>query len=242
MTVAVKDSLLHALLVVQQEAPVIKKTATNSFYKNSYAPLDKIVETINPILHKHGFVWTTLPVVSDHGPALTYRLAHVPSGESIEGTMPLLLSQQDAQGQGSAITYARRYALCAVLNLVAEDDDDGQRAAASQGQRSSEPSSPAGRPSEKQVEFLQNLVKRTKPTVAQLRILLAEIGAEGIEIEEGWVSKLSGGRDGQVSQLIERLKSGDLPPAVEHPVPPSDVPEPAQGDFEHPEPEQRQFT
>jgi hypothetical protein len=42
--------------------------------------------------------------------------------------MPLLLSKNDAQGMGSAITYARRYALCAVLNLVADDDDDGARA------------------------------------------------------------------------------------------------------------------
>jgi hypothetical protein len=41
--------------------------------------------------------------------------------------MQLLLSKNDAQGQGSAITYARRYALCAVLNLVADDDDDGQQ-------------------------------------------------------------------------------------------------------------------
>jgi hypothetical protein len=100
--------------------------ATNPHFKGKYAPLDTIVETVGPILHKHGLVWMTLPGRDAHGdPSLTYRLAHAPTGEVLEGSMPLLLSKQDAQGQGSAITYARRYALCAVLNLVADDDDDG---------------------------------------------------------------------------------------------------------------------
>jgi hypothetical protein len=44
--------------------------------------------------------------------------------------MPLLLAKSDPQGQGSAITYARRYALMAVLGLVADEDDDGNKASA----------------------------------------------------------------------------------------------------------------
>lgn len=225
--------LLAALLAVQAEAPPLKKSAENPHFRSKFAPLDKIVETINPILHKHGLVWSTLPGHDEYGPALTYRLAHAESGEVLEGTMPLLLSKQDAQGQGSAITYARRYALCAVLNLVAEDDDDGARAATSRAQ-TGESNGRAGRPSEKQVEFLQNLVKQKKPTVAQLKVMLAEIGAPDVEIEEGWASTLTGGKEGQASALIERLKTGPLPtegPKAE--TPPSDVPVPEQGEFEH---------
>lgn len=132
--------LLSAILAVQREAPTLKKNATNPHYKSKYAPLDTIVETIGPILHKHELVWMTLPGTDAHGsPALTYRLAHAPTGEVLEGEMPLLLSKQDAQGQGSAITYARRYALCAVLNLVADDDDDGARAAAGRSRQAQGP-------------------------------------------------------------------------------------------------------
>jgi hypothetical protein len=46
----------------------------------------------------------------------------------MEGEMPLLLKSVDPQGQGSAITYARRYALCAVLGLSTGEDDDGHHA------------------------------------------------------------------------------------------------------------------
>lgn len=137
---AAAESLLAAVLAVQKEAPPIAKSATNPHFKSKFAPLDEIVQTIDPILHKHGLVWMTLPVRDEHGdPALRYRLAHAPTGETVEGTMPLLLSKKDAQGQGSAITYARRYALCAVLNLVADDDDDGGRAAAERARRAQLP-------------------------------------------------------------------------------------------------------
>lgn len=42
--------------------------------------------------------------------------------------MPLMMDKQTPQGQGSALTYARRYALCAMLNIAADEDDDGQSA------------------------------------------------------------------------------------------------------------------
>lgn len=229
---ATKDGLLQALLAVQSEAPTLKKSATNPHFRNSYAPLDEIVQTVAPILHKHGLVWTTLPVHDEYGPALTYRLAHAPTGEHLEGTMPLLLSKQDAQGQGSAITYARRYALCAVLNLVAEDDDDGQRAATSRVS-SSEPNGRPGKPSEKQVELIHKLVKQKSLNVGQLQTMLAAVGADGVEIREGWASTLTGGREGQASALIDLLTKGPIPDREDTPTSASDVPQPAPGEFVH---------
>jgi hypothetical protein len=56
---------------------------------------------------------------------LTYILVHAESGTELRGEMALLPAKADPQGQGSAITYARRYALMAVLGLVADEDDDG---------------------------------------------------------------------------------------------------------------------
>src|SRR4051794_12553128 len=125
----IMKGLLGALLAVQQEAPTLRKDATNPHFKSKYVSLDTIVETIQPLLSKHGLVWTTLPCRDDTGaPALRYRLVHAETGEAFEDVMPLLVQKQDPQGFGSALTYARRYSITAVLNLVADEDDDGNNA------------------------------------------------------------------------------------------------------------------
>lgn len=121
-------SLLAALVAVQQECPTLPKDAVNPHYRSKFTPLDTIVETVGPLLAKHGLTWSTFPTRDEHGPALRYVLGHATSGETIEDTMPLLLSKQDPQAQGSAITYARRYSICSVLNLVADEDEDGNAA------------------------------------------------------------------------------------------------------------------
>jgi hypothetical protein len=59
---------------------------------------------------------------------LAYRLVHAATGDALEGSMPLMLKSADPQGQGSALTYARRYSIMAVLGLVPDEDDDGNRA------------------------------------------------------------------------------------------------------------------
>jgi hypothetical protein len=61
-------------------------------------------------------------------PALRTRLTHVPTAEYEEDSMPLSAGKETPQGQGSAITYARRYSLMAALNIVADKDDDANAA------------------------------------------------------------------------------------------------------------------
>lgn len=132
-------AMLKALAAAKTDMPVLPKDKTNPHFKSKYTSLDILVEKVEPVLEAHGLVWTTMPgFLVDCGPVLHYQLLHVESGGGIEGTMPLLLAKKDPQGQGSAITYARRYALCAVLNLVADEDDDGNSA--------SEPPKPAAKP------------------------------------------------------------------------------------------------
>lgn len=130
-----ESGLYDAILALQAEAPKLAKDAENPHFKSKYASLDGIVEKVGPLLVKHDLVWTTEPTFirefdgsSTPIPALRYTLTHAPSGESLEGTMPLLPTKPDPQGLGSALTYARRYSICSVLNLVGEDDDDGNAA------------------------------------------------------------------------------------------------------------------
>lgn len=129
------DTLLKAILAVQGEVStlfkdkVAKVQSQKGNYEYRYIGLDTIVETVGPILNKNGLVWLTFPGVSSDGkPLLHYALAHAPTGEDRGGTMLLPVVAQGPQALGSALTYARRYSLCAVLNLVADEDDDAKAA------------------------------------------------------------------------------------------------------------------
>jgi hypothetical protein len=121
-------NLAAALLAFKAEVPTLPKDKVNPHYKSRYTPLDTIGEIIDPLLTKHGLVWTTAPGHDNGRPTLDYQLIHASSGEALSGTMLLLLDRENSQGLGSAQTYARRYTKVAVLDLVADEDDDGNAA------------------------------------------------------------------------------------------------------------------
>ena len=131
--------LTGALIAAQGKFPVIRKantadipTKTGGTFSYSYADIGDINDAVNPILREEGLVVSQLPSIAPDGtPALTTKLLHV-SGQWISEQMSLQTEGAGAQGQGSGITYARRYAKAAILDLVIEGDDDGR---AAQGNR-----------------------------------------------------------------------------------------------------------
>jgi len=133
------DQLAAALVAAQGEFAAVPKTADNPFFKSKYAPLSTVVEVTQPILAKHGLAVSQHPTTLPSGePALTTYLLHS-SGQQLVSTMQLYAAKHDPQGQGAAITYARRFAYMAVLGLVADDDDDGNHATRA---RQAEPQKP----------------------------------------------------------------------------------------------------
>jgi hypothetical protein len=115
-------NLAAALVAIQQERPTLLKNVQGHNYK--YANLDQTLDLLMPVIAKHGVAWMTKPTTDGNGkPALHYRAVHAASGEVEADTMPLFVGKGDMQGYGSALTYARRYAVQAVFNLAAEDDD-----------------------------------------------------------------------------------------------------------------------
>ena len=122
------SNLWAALLAFKAEVPALPKDKINPHFKSRYTPLDTIAEKIDPLLTKHGLVWTALPSHENGHPTLNYQLAHVATGEVLSGSMLLLLDKENSQGLGSALTYSRRYAKTSVLDLVADEDDDGNSA------------------------------------------------------------------------------------------------------------------
>lgn len=117
------ETLELALLACQSELTNPIKDALNPHFKSKYATLPEIRNLVTPILAKNG-LYITQKVVHEQTSLLVTVITHAPTKASINDCMPLLLDKQTPQGQGSAITYARRYALCAMLNIAADEDDD----------------------------------------------------------------------------------------------------------------------
>ena len=120
-----KTNIIKALLAFQSECPAVIKESTNPFFKSKYADLATIWETVQPVLAKHGLAVTQL-IANDN--KLVTVLLHT-SGEDFTSFYPIVAKEQNnPQAFGAAVTYARRYALSAILSLVTDDDDDGETA------------------------------------------------------------------------------------------------------------------
>jgi hypothetical protein len=116
-----------ALLKAQSEMSNPKKGATNPFFKSKYADLNAIREAVIPTLNENG-ISVLQPIVHVEGKNFVKTILLHESGELMESLTEIIYNKQnDAQAQGSGISYARRYALQSFV-CVGADDDDGQKA------------------------------------------------------------------------------------------------------------------
>lgn len=123
-------TLAAALVAFQSKIPVPKKdsSADAGKYSYDYASLDKLTPLILGELSKVGIAYTAAPDFNEIGFGLQAQLMHE-SGESVGGFYPLGSPNAPAQAIGSAITYARRYALLALTGVAPTgEDDDGKKA------------------------------------------------------------------------------------------------------------------
>lgn len=115
-----------ALVKAQAEIEHAHKNATNPHFRNRYADLTEVIDTVRPVLTKHGISVLQFPGYADGVTTVETVLTHE-SGEFIAGTAGARVQKDDPQGVGSAITYLRRYSLAAVC-AIGQDDDDGEAA------------------------------------------------------------------------------------------------------------------
>ncbi len=121
-------AIAKALAAAQREIGVAHKDATNPHFRSKYADLKAIDEACRPALSKHGIAICQGTGNMDGFVSVTTRLMHADSGEWIESTLHIAPGKHDAQGVGSAITYARRFGLSALAAVPAGTDDDGEAA------------------------------------------------------------------------------------------------------------------
>lgn len=127
------NELAGALAKAQGAIKSAVKAKENPFFKSQYADLPAVMDACRKALSDNGLAVTQVADFDGQETWLETMLIHS-SGQWISGKYPVRPVKNDPQGLGSAQTYARRYALMAMVGIVAEnEDDDGNAASARNG-------------------------------------------------------------------------------------------------------------
>ncbi|MGB3844274.1 MAG: ERF family protein [Sphingopyxis sp.] len=172
----VEASIASAYVAAFAEIEGAVKDAKNPHFKSKYADLPAVIAAIKPALIKHGLAFTQPCEPSADGVTVRTILHHA-SGDFIDlGSLFVPANKRDAQGFGSALTYARRYALVSAFGVPTEDDD-GNAASASMGRaephESQEPNRQAGRRLNGPLTSVTALEKAIKAFVVQMGTVAA---------------------------------------------------------------------
>lgn len=103
------------------------KDKDNPFFKSKYVPLENVTEAITTAFANNGISFSQDPTTNtENGYIDVATLVMHTSGEWVEyGPLSVKPTKNDVQGAGSAITYAKRYALSAIFGITSDQDDDG---------------------------------------------------------------------------------------------------------------------
>lgn len=127
-----------AFVAAQKGFGAALKTSTNPHFRSRYADLSACVEAVIDALNQNDLALLQVTHPAEAGVAVETILLHS-SGESISGgILHVPASKQDAQGYGSALTYARRYSLMATCGIAPEDDDGNAAAKRSKSKSKAE--------------------------------------------------------------------------------------------------------
>lgn len=171
-------ALAAALANAQGEMENASKNSQNPHFRSKYADLAEIINTVRPVLAKHGLSVTQFPSFDGTLAHVETIIAHQ-SGEWMSGTTSSPVQKADPQGIGSATTYLRRYSLAAVCNLAQEDDDANasSKAPKQSAQAQTVAPKPAPAPTSAPAQPAKH-VPATKATLAALASYYANDSAE----------------------------------------------------------------
>lgn len=124
---SVSNNIINAYSSFLRVVSTPKRSAQNSHLKNHYSTLDDVKKAVDDALQSNDLIMIQSPTHEVNQPAnvllMETRIIHVPSGEFISDVCQIPLAKSDSQGYGSALTYARRYAMVTMFGLKMKDDD-----------------------------------------------------------------------------------------------------------------------
>jgi hypothetical protein len=119
------ESIKHLAIALNKAQAAMsgaKKSAANPFFKSKYSNLEEVIRAIKEPFEDNGLSYMQFTMTEGDLAGCDTIVMHE-SGEWISGPTMIKCSKLDAQGQGSAITYAKRYALQGIAGIPSEDDD-----------------------------------------------------------------------------------------------------------------------
>ncbi len=122
---ATRGEFMKAFFAARKNIGTISKTRKNDHLKSTYANLSDYLDAIDSAIEEQGLMVIQSPgafTAAGDMPMET-RIEHVESGEFMVALMEIHVDRKNAQGDGSAISYARRYHIGALFGLTADDDD-----------------------------------------------------------------------------------------------------------------------
>lgn len=138
--------LAASLAKAQGSMRAALKDSVNPHFRSRYADLAGVWDACREPLASNGLAIVQTPgEISERSITLTTLLCHE-SGEWMRSAFTIPVSKPDAQGVGSAVTYARRYALAAMVGIVQDDDDGNAASGPAQARKSAPAPAPAPRP------------------------------------------------------------------------------------------------
>jgi len=129
--------IASALVRAQKAFGPALKTSTNPAFKSRYAKLENCIEAVIDALNDNGIMLMQPTHLCEDGVIVETMFLHESGEQLSNGKLHVPASKHDAQGYGSALTYARRYSLLAACGIAAEDDD---------GEAASKPKSAPAKP------------------------------------------------------------------------------------------------
>jgi len=132
-------SIATSLAAAQINMGKALKQSNNPHFRSKYADLGSVMDACLPALNEHGIAVIQPTGEDEQGRFVETILIHGESGEQLSCRVPLIVSKNDMQGYGSAVTYARRYGLMAMAGIAPEDDDGNAAAKAAPKQEPPKP-------------------------------------------------------------------------------------------------------
>ena len=119
------QELAKAKVEAQKEVSNPKKNAENPYFQSKYATLDSVIDAYKTAYAKHGISVSENPIEENGNVGVQIILMHESGQYIIYDPFMMPFGKATAQNKGSATTYSRRYTLSAVMNIAADEDDDG---------------------------------------------------------------------------------------------------------------------
>jgi hypothetical protein len=197
--------IAKALPKAQAAFEAVALDADNPHFGSRYASLDAVLSATRGALNAEGISFLQMPSSGPGAVQVTTRLQHT-SGEFIQSTHTVPVSRNDAQGIGSALTYAKRQAAQAILGVSAKgEDDDGEGAV---GRGSGRPPLPPSEPDRPSLKARTDRLEKTLTEVKTVRdedrawALAKDLRAELLEKDPDAAARLDALHEKRHAELI----------------------------------------